>query len=636
MITQPKGAADQYGDQLDESTPVETLQEWVELAEEASHEARDLAERCRNYYDGKQLTAEELSELQKRGQPEVIRNRIKRKVNFLLGYEAKTRSDPKAWPRNAPDDEDAANAATDMLRFQEQMGHLDQKLSDVWESMVVEGFGGVEVLGPWRKDQRLIEVKRWRYDRLFHDPHSNEHDFSDAEYIGGYVWMDLTRAQQRWPHVAADLTAMCSGENLSPYGDTYDDKPRKFLWHEGAKRKRVRIVSIYYRAGEAWRWCIFSKGVKIEGGVVELTDEMGESVCPMLLASAYVDRENRRYGEVAEFLSPQDEINKRASKTLHLLNSTLTMAEQGAVKSVDELKKQKARPDGHIELTPGALADKRFQFYEHDREIAGHLQLMQDAKSEIDAAGPNAALLGSQAGAPSGRAIRANQEGGLIEIHRLQDRYLDFKRRVYQALWQRCRQFITAETWVRVTDNEDTIRFVGFNRPVTLAEKVVNDARKEGIPDEEIKAWLQSQEANPQAMMALQQVVEMANVPAETDVDIIIEPAAESINMAEETFQTISNLFGPGVLPPAAIVELSPLPAKQKRRIMELLQPPPEAIQEQQMAKGLQADNMAADTEAKRAKAAKDITAANKQAVETLMPVQVNDPGLNQFPAAGG
>lgn len=636
MITQPKGAADQYGDQLDESTPVETLQEWVELAEEASHEARDLAERCRNYYDGKQLTAEELSELQKRGQPEVIRNRIKRKVNFLLGYEAKTRSDPKAWPRNAPDDEDAANAATDMLRFQEQMGHLDQKLSDVWESMVVEGFGGVEVLGPWRKDQRLIEVKRWRYDRLFHDPHSNEHDFSDAEYLGGYVWMDLTRAQQRWPHVAADLTAMCSGENLSPYGDTYDDKPRKFLWHEGAKRKRVRIVSIYYRAGEAWRWCIFSKGVKIEGGVVELTDEMGESVCPMLLVSAYVDRENRRYGEVAEFLSPQDEINKRASKTLHLLNSTLTMAEQGAVKSVDELKKQKARPDGHIELTPGALADKRFQFYEHDREIAGHLQLMQDAKSEIDAAGPNAALLGSQAGAPSGRAIRANQEGGLIEIHRLQDRYLDFKRRVYQALWQRCRQFITAETWVRVTDNEDTIRFVGFNRPVTLAEKVVNDARKEGIPDEEIKAWLQSQEANPQAMMALQQVVEMANVPAETDVDIIIEPAAESINMAEETFQTISNLFGPGALPPAAIVELSPLPAKQKRRIMELLQPPPEAIQEQQMAKGLQADNMAADTEAKRAKAAKDITAANKQAVETLMPVQVNDPGLNQFPAAGG
>mgnify|MGYP003555166488 CR=1 FL=1 len=51
-----------------------------EESEDSTYESRKLSERDRDYVDNKQLTAEELSTLKKRGQPPVIDNRIKTKM----------------------------------------------------------------------------------------------------------------------------------------------------------------------------------------------------------------------------------------------------------------------------------------------------------------------------------------------------------------------------------------------------------------------------------------------------------------------------------------------------------------------------------------------------------------------------
>src|SRR5688572_16378767 len=125
-----------------------TLVAWFEEAEDATLDARQLSERDRDYHDNDQLTKEERAALKARGQADVINNEIKRKIEFLTGFEATQRTDPKALPRNSPNDEEAAEAATDMLRYQEQTGELDQIFSNVWENMLIEGYGGVEVLGP--------------------------------------------------------------------------------------------------------------------------------------------------------------------------------------------------------------------------------------------------------------------------------------------------------------------------------------------------------------------------------------------------------------------------------------------------------------------------------------------------------
>ncbi|MEM7621315.1 MAG: hypothetical protein AAF228_12830 [Pseudomonadota bacterium] len=53
------------------------LVNWFEDAEEASYDARKLAQRDRDYYDNKQLSSEQIAELKKRGQPDIVINRIK-------------------------------------------------------------------------------------------------------------------------------------------------------------------------------------------------------------------------------------------------------------------------------------------------------------------------------------------------------------------------------------------------------------------------------------------------------------------------------------------------------------------------------------------------------------------------------
>ena len=70
-----------------------------EESDDATYEARQLAERDRDYYDNKQWTSARPRELKKRGQPTVTDNIIKTKIDYLDGVEKQQRIDPKAFPR---------------------------------------------------------------------------------------------------------------------------------------------------------------------------------------------------------------------------------------------------------------------------------------------------------------------------------------------------------------------------------------------------------------------------------------------------------------------------------------------------------------------------------------------------------
>jgi len=66
----------------------------------------------------------------------------------------------------------------------------------------------------------------------------------------------------------------------------------------------------------------------------------------------------------------------------------------------------------------------------------------------------------------------AKQQGGMIEITALTDHLHLLTREVYRHIWMRIRQFWTEEKWIRVTDDERNVRFVGLNRPITLEERL--------------------------------------------------------------------------------------------------------------------------------------------------------------------
>ncbi len=597
----------------DDTDYVSKLVEYFEQSEESTEEARKQSEQCRDYYDGKQLTAAERKALQDRGQPDIIINRIQAKIDYLVGYEASNRTDPRAYPRN-PQDEDAAEAATDALRYVEDKCELDTKFTTVWENMLIEGFGGIELTVDDQTGE--INAVEWDWDRLFYDPFSRKPDFSDARYLGGVIWMDAEDAKAKWPEAAEAIDVTLNEHTMSR---TYDDRPWE-RWVSGKHRKRVRIVQMYHREGDVWKWCIFTKGGKLEGGDVPFIDQDGKSWCPLMLQSAYIDRDNRRYGLVKTMIGPQDEINKRRSKALHMLTVKQISLERGAVDDVDMLRTEAAKPDGVIERNPGF----ELEIVRDDANISGHLQLLQEAKNEIELIGPNAAMLGKQgSGDPSGRAILANQQGGQTEISRLMDRHRSLKRRVFVGIWNLIRQYKNEEWWIRVTDDEKNVKFVGFNRPVTMGEQLGKDMEKKGMPPEEIAEALKQAMADPMQAQLMTQQVGMENVPAQMAMDITIEEVPDVANLAAEQFQGLVELARAGVqLPPKAYVKASNL--RNKTEILEEMDSAENPQAQQQAAEAAAAqmqelmakiDKLVAETEKIRAEAAKTATEADMLAM---------------------
>ena len=592
MAAQPANAAPQPG--YDESkTPLETLVSWVEEAEETTDAARKAAERDRDYYDGKQLTASEKAELRKRGQPDIIINRIKPKVDYLMGFEAANRTDPRAFPRT-PQDEDASEAATDALRFIKDRTELDQSFSNVWQNMLIDGYGGLElVIEPGPNGTSEIAVKQWEWDRLFYDPHSRKLDFSDARYLGGYVWMDEEEAEEL-ADTEEGKEAVRKTVNETSFTQTYDDRPRWKTWVSGKGRKRVRIVQIYHREGGRWMHCTFTKGGKISSIPVPFVDQDGMSWCPLLLQSAYVDRDNNRYGLVRMMIDVQDEINKRRSKALHRLTMQQVLTENGAVDDVDLAKQEMAKPDGFVTVNPGF----RFELLNKGEQLAGELNLLQEAKNEIEQMGPNASMQGKDGDAPSGRAILANQQSGQTELTLLMDRHRHLKKRTYQRIWDMIRQYKNEEWWVRVTDNEKNVRFVGLNRPVTAKEELAKRLQAQGAQPQEIEAMLAQVAQDPMRGPMLDQVVRVENQPTEMWMDITIEEVPDAANVQEEQFQALIKLAPAVTFPPTVYLKASSLRNKDELlQELEGAQKSPEQAAQEQIVTELQIKKATAEVE---------------------------------------
>jgi hypothetical protein len=93
-----------------------TPKQLVERFLDDTQDAREMSEKCRDYYDGKQWTEQQAAKLRSRQQAPIVVNRIKPKVNGLVGLYNLRETDPKAYPRTQKHEE-ASHAITDALRY---------------------------------------------------------------------------------------------------------------------------------------------------------------------------------------------------------------------------------------------------------------------------------------------------------------------------------------------------------------------------------------------------------------------------------------------------------------------------------------------------------------------------------------
>ena len=529
-----------------------------------------------DYYDSDQFTAAELLALNNRRQPAIVVNRIKPAINGIIGVTERGRSDPKAWPRN-PGDNDAADAATDVLRYIADFNRFKRLRRDCFLDMLVPGtmaaLVGVD-------DDQQVTITQVRWEEFFADPQSRRADFKDARYMGIAKWMYAEDVTGMYPAMASSLNATV--ENAigggMPTDESYQDRPLAYSGLAGWVDKTLRrlmVVEMYYQEGGAWKRCVFTGGDILEEGVSPYQDHKGRPDCPMEAMSAYVKRDNARYGAVWDMIGPQDEVNKRRSKSLHLLSTTRLEVKDPSAINVDAeaARAEAARPDGVLPygwgLSPNTV------------EFSGNMALLQEAKSEIERMGPNPAVLGRDGQDASGRALLARQQSGLVELSNLYGALEDWELRVYRQCWGRAKQFWKAPQFIRVTDDENAPRFVGLNQPVPGGPPTVGVDPQSGMP-------------------TLQPgILGYKNAVAEMDVDIEIDTQTDTGSIQQEAFTELMQLVSASPIYQQQItlkqlLQLSPIP--HKRAIIDALD---QAAQQQAQQAAQSQQSAAAMAEAK-------------------------------------
>lgn len=524
---------------------------------ESTVDARELSEKCRDYRDNYQWTDAEITRHRNRNQPTITNNRIKPKVQFLLGMETQNRTDPKALPRT-PNDEKSGEVSTDALRFVEERNKSDQEFSDGFENYIVEGVEGHEVIAVERRGKMEVEHNLIPWDRMFWDAHSRRKDFKDWRYHGTLQWMDDEEARDKFPDAPDEFFTF--SEHDVTDSDTMDDKPADYIDKE---RKRVRVFFCYFLEKGVWNYCVFSGGgFAVRPTVSPYLDENGEPESQFVFRAAFVDRHGNRYGEVASMLDLQDEVNHRHSKFLHDISVRQTWSNKGAVQDVHAFKREMSKADGHLEFTIGEWG-KDFGVIPTGDMAQGQLLLLQEAKSNMDVEGANSILQGQQEAGLSGRAIQSLQQGGVIELGSLFDGHKACRMDIYRMMFNRVKQFWTEERWVRVLGDDSKLKWTGINRQITARDKFIEE-----VGEEEWNSLPEHVKNDPR----LDTVVGIENPMNELDVDIIMDAPADTLSLQHEQFDLLAKMYqaNPQAVPFQLVLKASQL--RNKDELIKILE----------------------------------------------------------------
>ena len=561
-------------------------------------DAREASLVALDFYDSDQYPATELRVLHTRKQPPVVINRIKPAINGIIGVIERGRSDPRAWPRN-PGSDEAADVATDVLRFVADFNRFKRLKQDCFLDMLVPGTCAA-LIGV--DDEKQVTITQVRWEELFFDPQSRRADFKDGRYLGVAKWMYADDLSGLYPAHAQDIDAASNvnaGMGLNAGDESFLDRPLAYSGMAGwvdAKQRRLMVVEMYYREN-GWKRCVFIGSTVLDEGESPYLDHKGEADCPIEAMSAYVKRDNSRYGAVHDMIDLQREINKRRSKALHLLTVSRVQLKnpQFAQTDLDAVREEAARPDG---VLPAG-----YEMAANIAELQGNLELLQEAKGELERMGPSPAVLGRNEHDDSGRALLARQQSGLIELANLYGALEDWELRVYRQCWSRVKQYWTAPQFIRVTDDENAPRFVGLNQPV-LGAPMVGAHPETGMPRIE------------------RPVLGYTNAVAEMDVDIEIDATPDSATVQQEAFGEILKLVGMSPIYQQQVslkqlIQLSPIP--HKRSVLDAVAAGEEAAaRNNAQASALQAAHLQAKTHQAQAGALEHAASGQAKLIDAL------------------
>jgi len=481
------------------------------------------------FYDGDQLSTEEKNALRDRGQPEVVINLIKPRVDGVIGDFLGQRVMMRARDRGS-NDFDAAKYVTEALRYIEDQNRFDDKEAKVAEDLFIGGVGWYKATLEFDFLEPEIRIAHRSNDDVVVDRRCRRTDLRDAKRLYETIWVEsedlielypehkkfikeaAERDRETWVSEGAVLREYL-GDNYAKTDNASPDTGWDFETFLDPGRKRIRLINVWERVQKRVE---FAFHPDLPQNVVEITefakDEIatlkqnfpgaqifartkwelnsGIFICnkileekenvrphdsegrfPFARAVGHVEHSDVQipYGIVKQYVDAQKEYNKRRSKLLHKSNTNRILAEEGAFlkNDIERIRKEASRPDGVVVYKAGRKME-----IDSGKPEQTDVFLLQLAQSEIEASGVAREFIGTEDKQLSGRAINLRQIHGQKMLRPFYAALRSARRDLFSIVLDEIQQFWTSEKLVKITDDEGAKEII-FNQRVALPDGTV-------------------------------------------------------------------------------------------------------------------------------------------------------------------
>lgn len=542
-----------------------------------------------DFYDNIQWTEADAQELRERGQDPLVYNVISASVNWVIGTEKRGRTDYKILPRRKESSQ-PAERKSQLLKYLSDVNKSTFHKSRAFEDSTKVGIGWIETGYSREGDGEPIYERYESWRNLLWDSAAVDKDLGDARYMFRSKWVDLDIAVAMFPDRAGTLRSAAG--DIDRYGlDRMGDEAMDSMEearelntsgrsnYGGFGRQRVRLIEAWIRMPTKVKKLKSANPrdeIEFDGTIYDEYSPVHEELLGTGRA-VLIERQSMRmhvaifcntgmlyvgdspyrhngfpftpiwcyrrgrdgmpYGMIRGMRDLQTDVNKRASKALHILSTNKTIMDEGAVDDIDNYLVEASRSDAVIVKKPG-----KFLEMGADRDLApAHIELMSRSISMIQQqSGVTDENMGRQTNATSGIAIGRRQEQGAMATAGLFDnlRYADQIRG--EKLLSMIEQFMDQEKQFRITNMRGVPEFITINDG--LPENDIARTKADYVISEEDWRSTMRQAAVEQLLEVMTQLAPGAPQIVMVMIDLIVE--SMDIPNREEIVKRIRQVTG--------------------------------------------------------------------------------------------
>lgn len=471
-----------------------------------NEERRKLHDKCIEYVngwrDGKktQWSKETLGLLGDR--PALSLNKVKKYANRICGAQRAAKMDDKCYPRDDESDWMTAEILSDLVKFVKDNTGAEREKSASFREGIIGTLGGY-VKVEWSDEYDPlgdIVVKRVNPKRVYLLGEGERFDLMDYQGIIEEIPMDWDQLLEFAPDKKDELeglsreysdeTPFSGGNDYEPpdgveAGDVYDKSDDKYIVLRCQKYEYVPVTFFKNNdTGELNRApddpeqkriateLIVASGINFKEVAKKIKKIRVTYTCGhVLLKDDFSPYEHGRFdiiryapyldggmttGVIEDLLDPQDEVNKRRSQLIHILNTSPKNSwwiKEGAVSDIDDVRDRLAL-GGQLFEVKGAsnLADIMRPIESNYQAIPALANLEGSSDQDMkDISGLTDASLGIvPEGVKSGRGIQQLQLPTETIIGEIFDNYVEFSKLIAFQIVELLQQYYTSERRVRI------------------------------------------------------------------------------------------------------------------------------------------------------------------------------------------